>query len=152
MLMESQIWHPPASSMALSRVLFSSSRLDARHFSSSLYATRDFQGAIPVLQLRGSESKSVCAFFERNILGLQKFLPQTRSLLGFAVRTDVNLSSWHLNAAPGGLVWSWDSSLRRYHSRIFVHYMWTKYVVVGPDYSTSLPVLLVWRDVISFIL
>ena len=78
----SQIWHPPASSVALweegsekgqgplpaflsGRKLSPSSHLDVRHFSSSLYATGTFpaaatgafQAATLVLELRGSESE-----------------------------------------------------------------------------------------------
>ena len=55
--------------------------LDARQFSSSLYAASAFQAATPVLELRWSESNSVCEFFKRNCLGLQKFLPPAQSLL-----------------------------------------------------------------------
>ena len=73
-LMESQIWHPPASSVALweessekgqwplpaflfGRKLPLSSCLDARHFRSSLYAIGSFQAATLVLELRRSESE-----------------------------------------------------------------------------------------------
>ena len=71
-LMESQIWHPPVGSVALSgegsekgqwplptflseRKLSPSFHLDARYFSSSPYATGVFQAATPVLELRESE-------------------------------------------------------------------------------------------------
>ena len=73
-LMESQIWQLPAGSVALwgkvsekeqwllptflsGRRLSPSSCLDARYFSSSLYATVAFQAATLVLELRGSESE-----------------------------------------------------------------------------------------------
>ena len=73
-LMESQIRHQPAGSVALwgegsekggwplpaflsGRKLSPSSYLDARYFSSSLYATGAFQTATPVVELRGSESE-----------------------------------------------------------------------------------------------
>ena len=73
-LMESQIWHPPASSVALweessekgqwplpaflfGRKLPLSSCLDARHFSFSLYATGAFEAVTLVLELRGNESE-----------------------------------------------------------------------------------------------
>ena len=73
-LMESQIWHLPASSVALwgkdsekgqwplptflsRRKLSPSSPLDVRHFSVSLYTTGAFQVATLVLELRGSESE-----------------------------------------------------------------------------------------------
>ena len=39
-----------------------SARLDASHFSSSLYATSAFQVAAPLLELRGSESEQVSSF------------------------------------------------------------------------------------------
>ena len=39
--------------------LSSSPRLDAIHFSFSLYATGAFQAATPVLELRGSESEYI---------------------------------------------------------------------------------------------
>ena len=83
-LMESQIWHPPASSVTLlgegsekgqwplpaflsGRNLSFSSHLDARHFSFSQYATGTFQAATPVMELRGSECELVlCGFFKRN--------------------------------------------------------------------------------------
>ena len=70
-LMQSQIWHEPAGSVALvqkrdiSECLpdipawekaVPSSHLDARHFAFSLYATGTFQVATLVLQFRGSES------------------------------------------------------------------------------------------------
>ena len=57
-LMESQIWHPPVGSVGggCRRGTMGSARLDARHFSVSLYATGAFQGATPVLELRGNES------------------------------------------------------------------------------------------------
>ena len=71
-LMESQILYPPSDSLALSgedsekkqwplpailsgRKLSSSSHLNARHFSSSLYATGAFQVSTLVLELRGGE-------------------------------------------------------------------------------------------------
>ena len=65
-LMESQIWHQPASSVALWREgsekgqwplptsLSLSSSLNVRYFSSSLYATAAFQAATRVQELRGS--------------------------------------------------------------------------------------------------
>ena len=73
-LMESQIWHLPASSVALwregsenrqwplptslsGRKLSPSSCLDARHFRFSLCAPGAFQAATLVLELRGSKSE-----------------------------------------------------------------------------------------------
>ena len=72
-LMETYIWHQPASSIALwlqgsekgqwpvptflsGRNLSPSSHLDARHFSSCLCPTGAFQAGTLVLELRGSES------------------------------------------------------------------------------------------------
>ena len=46
------------------RKLSTSSHLDARYFSSSLYATGAFQDPTTVLELRGSLSKSMCGFFK----------------------------------------------------------------------------------------
>ena len=73
-LMESEIWLLSADSVALwgegsekdqwplsafltGRKLSPSSCLDARHFSSSLHVTGDFQAATPLLELRGNESE-----------------------------------------------------------------------------------------------
>ena len=75
-LMECQIWHQPAGSVALwgnssekrqwplhaflsGKKLSPSSLLDARHFSFSQYASNAFQAAIPVPELRGGESELV---------------------------------------------------------------------------------------------
>ena len=99
-LMETQIWHPPTVSVILSgegsekgqwslpallsgRKLSSSCRLDARHFTSTLYASGAFQAATHVLELRKNESEEVdvCGFFKRNYLGLPKFLPPIQSPL-----------------------------------------------------------------------
>ena len=73
-LMEFQIWHPHAGSLALlgegseegqwplptflsGRKLSPSSHLDASHFSFSLYVTAAFQATTTVLELRGGESE-----------------------------------------------------------------------------------------------
>ena len=71
--MEFQIWYPPAGSVALcgdspkeqwpvpaflsGRKLSSHCGLNARYFTSSLYATDAFQAATVVLELTGSESE-----------------------------------------------------------------------------------------------
>ena len=54
MLMESQIWHQPASSVGggFRKGTMASACLDARHFSLSLYTTGAFQAATLVLELR----------------------------------------------------------------------------------------------------
>ena len=60
-----------------------------------------------------SLSKSVCGFFKRNFLGLQKFYPLTQRPLVFATRSYGDLSSWHWNPGLGawcgaGTPCSWD--------------------------------------------
>ena len=58
-LMESQIWHQLAVSVGgrFRKGTMASAHLDARHFSSSLYATGAFQATTSVLELRGSNSE-----------------------------------------------------------------------------------------------
>ena len=122
-----------------------SSYLDARHFSSSLYATGAFQVATLMLELRGSTS--MYGFFKRNFLRL-KFLPPTQSPLLFAARSCGDLSPWHWNLGLDGLVWAWDSLLLRYPSQIFIHHTW----VWDQAHSTSAPFPPVWMDVVSLLL
>ena len=57
-LMESQIWTQLASSMGggFRKGTMASACLDARHLSFPLCTTRTFQAAIPMLELRGSDS------------------------------------------------------------------------------------------------
>ena len=57
------------------------SLLDARYFSSSLYATGAFQTATPVLELRGSQSKSVCGL--RGTVGTPEASPTDPIPAGF---------------------------------------------------------------------
>ena len=72
--------------------------LDARHFSSSLYAAGAFQAATWGWCSEGLNlSKSLCGFFKGNCLGLQNFLLPTQSLLFFAAKSYGDLSSWHWN-------------------------------------------------------
>ena len=140
-LMESQIWHQPAGSVALweegsikgqwpqptflsERKLSPSSCLNARHFSSSPYAIGAFQTATPGWSSEGALSKSVCRFFERNNLRLWKFLPLTQSPPVFAARSYGDLSFWHWNPGLGVLMWGWNSLLPRYPPRIFIHHTW----------------------------
>ena len=61
MLTESQIWHRLAGSVrgGFRKGTIASACLDARHFSSSQYATGTFQVATQVLELRGNESEWV---------------------------------------------------------------------------------------------
>ena len=58
-LMESQIWHQLMGSVrgTVRKGTTTSSHLDARHLSFSLYATSAIQAATLVLELRGSESE-----------------------------------------------------------------------------------------------
>ena len=71
--------------------------LDARHFNSFLYATGAFQAAC----YPGAEAQrewlwvgeSMCGFFKRSCLGLQKFFPPTQSPLVFVARSCAVLSS-----------------------------------------------------------
>ena len=58
-LMQSQIWHQLASSVGggFSKGTKASAHLDARHFSFSLYTTGVFQAAMPMVELRRSESE-----------------------------------------------------------------------------------------------
>ena len=58
----------------------------------------------------------MCGFFKTNSLGLQKFLPLTKSSLVFAARSCGDLPSWHWNPGLRSLVWGWDSLLLRYPS------------------------------------
>ena len=142
-LLESQKWHQPAGSVAFcgegsesrqwtlrallsGRRLFSSSCLDDRQFRIFLYMPL-VPFKLPPLCWRSeavSLSKSVCGFFKRNCLGLQKFLPLSESSLVFAARCYGDLSSWHWSFGLRGLVWDWDFFLLRYPSQIFIHHMW----------------------------
>ena len=160
--MESQIRHPPASSVVLcregsekgqwplptflsGRKPSTSSCLDARHFSSSLCATGAFQAATPSWSSEGvSLSKSMWEYFKRNCFRLQNFLPPSQQSQVFAARSCGDLSSWHwspgLEEAQCG---SWDSSLPSFYPL---------HVDFGPAHSISAPVLPVWIGVVSLIL
>ena len=104
-LMESQIHHWLASSVALPTSLFGrklspSSCLDARHLSSPCMPLVPFKLLPQCWSSEGvSLSKFMCGFFKWNCLGLQKFLPLTQSLLVFVARSYGDLSSRHWN--PG---------------------------------------------------
>ena len=163
-LMESQKWHPifwlcgsvggrlrkgtMASAAFLSeRKLSPRSRLDAIHFSFALYATDAFQAATPVLELRGSEPKSMYGSFKRKCLGLQKFLPLTQSPLLFAARSYGELSFWTWNPGLGGLV----VVLGLLVPEISLLNFYPPHVDVGPDHSMSPPLLSVQMNVIYLI-
>ena len=132
-LIESQIGHQPASSVALCRESLGKGQwplptfLSGRKLSpnSSLDARHQF---LPVCQCWSSEGvsliNSVCGFFKGNCLGFQKFLPLTQSLLVFAARSYGDLSSWYWNPGLGGQVWGWASLFPIYLSQIFIHQMY----------------------------
>ena len=84
--------------------------------------------------------ESVCGFFKRNCLGLQKFLSSIQSLLVFAARSYGGLSCWHWNTGLGGLVWGWGSSLLRYPYQTFIHHMciWDQPILhPSPSYQSG---------------
>ena len=70
------------------------SHLDARHFTFFLYSMVPFKLLPQCWSSEGvSLIKSICGFFQRTCLGLQKFLPLTQSLLVFVARSYGGLSS-----------------------------------------------------------
>ena len=95
--------------------------------SSFLYSTDAFQAATPSA---GAQRQwvwvggSMCEFFKRNFLGLQKFLPLTQPLLVLVARSFGDLSSWHWNLSLGNLMWGWEPLLLRYPSPNFIHHTW----------------------------
>ena len=123
---------------------------DARHLTSSLYATGAFQASTPVLKLRGNECKSMCGFFRGNCLRLQKFLPPTQSPLDFAARSCGDLSSWHWNPELGqGMP---GVRLGLLAPKITLLNFHLPHVSAGPAHSTSMPLLQVWMYVVSLVL
>ena len=113
----------PLPSFLSKKKLSLNSHLDARQFSTSLYTTGDFQAVPQCWSSEGvSLGKSMCEFFKGNCLGLQKFHSLAQYPLGFTVRNYGDLSSWHWNPGLRSLVWSWDSSLLRHPSQIFIHH------------------------------
>ena len=121
-LMESQIWHQPASSVALcGRTHKKDNGLcpplclgESCPPAFALIPDSLVSPYMPLVPFKllpwcwSSEgvnlSKSVCGFFKRNCLELPKFLPPTQSLLVFAARNYGNLSSWHWNPGLGSQV------------------------------------------------
>ena len=69
------------SALLSGRKLPPSSRPGAKQFSSSPNVSGAFYSAATILELRVSESKSVCGSFNRICHGLQKFLSFTASIL-----------------------------------------------------------------------
>ena len=123
-LMESQIWHLPASSVTL----WEEDSLKGQWPLPAFLSGRKLSPALTLMPDTSvphhmtlvsfrllhqswnsggvSLSKSVCEFFKRNCLGLQKILPPTQTPLLFAARSYGNcLSFWHWNPGLGGLVW-----------------------------------------------
>ena len=156
------MWHPPARSVTLSgegsekgqwllstfpskRKLSPSTHPDARHFSSSLYATGTFQAVTLVLELRGSESKSMCGFFKRNCLGIQKFLPPTQNYVGFFSQKVWWLIFLALEPWVGG------PDIRRglLAPKIYLLNFFPPYSDLGPAPSAFPSLLLVWMDVVT---
>ena len=108
-----------------------SSHPDARHFSSSPYATGALQTVSPVLEPRGS--KSMCGALQEKTPGNPQFLPLTQSLLVFIGRSYGDLSSCHWSPCLGGLVLGWDPSRPRY----LPPYCYPPHVSVGTARSSS---------------
>ena len=70
------------------------------------------QAAVPVLEITGSESESMCRPFKRNCLGLQK--PSTSaSTVGFYSQKLGQLLVLALEPWAGGLLYGWDPLLLR---------------------------------------
>ena len=125
-----------------------SSCLDARHFSSSPYATGAFQLLPQCWSSEGvSRSKSMCRFFKRNCLGPQKFLPPTQSSSGFCSQKlweliFLALGPWAAGHGMGLGLLAPEISLLNFYP---------PHLDVGPACSASLPLLSVWMDVDSLI-
>ena len=136
------------------RKLMPSSHFDARHFSSSLYASGTFQVATPVLEyLIHSNivdlSKSMCRFFKGNCLGLQKFLPLTQ----YPWFLQPEIMGTYLTGT-GTLGWGAWYRVRTPCSRVIPpKFLCTipNHVYVGPAHPMSLHPLPVWMDVVSLI-
>ena len=121
-LIESQIWHQLARSVALC-----SEGLEKGQWPLlTLIPDSSVSPRMPLVRFmllswcwsseRMSLSESMCEFFKGNCLELQKFLLPAQSLLVSAARSCGDLSSWHWNPRLGDLMWTWDSSLPRYPS------------------------------------
>ena len=127
-LMESQIWHPSACSVALwedgserGSGLCPPFYLRENFLSSPLLPDNSVPPRVPLVPFKllpqcwSSErvnlNKSMCCFFKGDCLRLPKFLLPTQSPLVFVARNYGDSSSWHWKPRLGGLVWSWYSSL-----------------------------------------
>ena len=131
------------------RKLSLSSHLDARCFTSSMYATCAIQAAPQCLSSEGVNlSKLMYGFFKRHCLGVQKFLPLSQSPLVFATRSYGYLSFWHWNPGlgePG--VW-----LGLFAPKISLLNFYLPHMDLGPVPCTSLTLPPIWMDVVSLIL
>ena len=121
-LMETQIWHWPAGSVALGGGVPERDNSLCLPFclrencppALTLMPDTSVPPAMSLVPFKllpqcwGSErvglSKSMCGFLKRNCLGLKKFLPPTQSLLVFVVKSYGVLSSWQWNPGLGVLV------------------------------------------------
>ena len=92
-----------------------------------------------------SLSNTVCGFFKRNSLGLQKFLVPTAFLLVFAARSYGDLPSWHWNPGLGGPVVGLGIT-----PEISLLNFYSPHVDMGPVHSASPPLIPVWMDVFCF--
>ena len=147
MLMEPQIWHQPAGSVALKRAQKTGKGLYTPFYlgescspALALMPDNSVSPCTPLVpfkllpRCRSSEgvslSKSVCGFFKRYCLGLQKFLPLTQSQLGFVARSCGDLPFWN-----------WNSGLGLFAPKISLQNFYPRHVGVGPTHSTSVPLL-----------
>ena len=122
------IWHPPASSVALSSVGFRKGAMASAHdLSVREKAVPQLSPWCQILQFlpvchwclsschhgSGAQGKWVrvsrCVYFRKNCLGFQPFLPLTQSSLVIAARSYGDLSSWHWNSVLEDLLRGWDS-------------------------------------------
>ena len=88
----------------------------------------------------------MCGLFKRNCLGVQKFLPPTQSLLGFAVRNCGDLSSQPWN--HGLVIWL---GLGLLAPKISFLNFYSPHMDLVPAHSMSLHLPPVWMDVDSLI-
>ena len=149
-LMGSQIWYQLASSVGerFRKGTMVSAYLDARHLVSPCITLVPFK-LLPRCWSSGgvSLSESVCGFFKRNCLGLQKFLPQTQSLLVFAAR-----SCGTYLPVTGTLGWGPGVGLGLLTPELSLLNFYPPHVGEGPAHSTSVPLLPVWVYVVFLIL
>ena len=164
-LVESQIWHQLAGSVPQGkgeglekgqwplltflsgRKLSPSSCIDATYFTFSLFATGAFQAATLVLELRGSESKSMCGFLKRNCLGFKRFSFTDSIPNGFCSQRLWGLIFLALEPWAGGPC----VGLRLLSPKISLPNFYLPHVDMIPAHSGSVPLLPVWMEVVSLI-